>query len=359
MNGHLYTVEELMLDNSFISWCLADNPASHWNTVISDNPGQKAVFDEAKGLVMQLHGGISRDEVNRQIEEVRRLLHEQKKIVRDEWPVYEPALSFDLFISDDGRINRKRVRKVLSYIGIACLLGIASVWFVLRFQNPTPVSATVFTPVETKKSLFGERREFLLPDGSMAILNSNSSISWDNSFNKEKREIHLIGNAFFKVAKNANKPFVVITGNITSTALGTEFYIHGKRDGEQNIEIDLLEGKLKVMEAEETAGSPLILLPGEKARSEEKMSLKKETFDIAQLRNWLKGSISFNKTPPQKAIKQLEDWYGIEIKVKKKDLGNQLLVGDYKNETLQNILQVICFTIDCRCSFSGNTVIIE
>ena len=62
MPGHIYTIEELMLDDSFISYCLSTGAAvpSHWRTIIRDNPGQQKTFDEAKKLVLSLHGGLSR-----------------------------------------------------------------------------------------------------------------------------------------------------------------------------------------------------------------------------------------------------------------------------------------------------------
>src|SRR5690606_18082388 len=65
----------------------------------------------------------------------------------------------------------------------------------------------------------------VLPDGSKVTLNSNSSISYTEGFTESTREIKLKGEAFFQVTKDPARPFIVHTGNIATTALGTSFNI--------------------------------------------------------------------------------------------------------------------------------------
>ena len=86
-----------------------------------------------------------------------------------------------------------------------------------------------------------------MPDGSIVILNSNSSLSLDADFNKEKREIRLTGDAFFKVAKDAKRPFIVYSENIATTALGYRVLCAWKKEMRiKGIQVDLLEGKVQM-----------------------------------------------------------------------------------------------------------------
>ena len=69
------------------------------------------------------------------------------------------------------------------------------------------------------------------------------------------------------------------------------------------------------------SNAAIILLPGGKrGKSLEGADLSKGSFDSLHLRSWVSGRISFNKTPVLKAFKQLENWYGIKINVRKKGL---------------------------------------
>jgi len=77
------------------------------------------------------------------------------------------------------------------------------------------------------------------------------------------------------------------------------------------------------------------------------------------LTNWLSGKISFNKTPVKKAIETLEQWYAVDIIIKRNDILNQFVSGEYDNVSLENILKVLCFTFSCKYTYTNNTVIIE
>lgn len=356
MPGHIYTIEELMLDDSFISFCLSTGAAvpSHWRKIIRDNPDQEKTFEEAKKIVLALHGGLGRIEVNRQIEIVRQQL-KQRNSASESIPQEEnPSLSSDFVITGKGEIKRKIVNRILSYATAASVLVVAGWWFFLKSttQSEKPLAQDV-----NYQSPLGQRQTIKLPDGSVVILNSNSQVQLADNFNTDKREIHLNGDAFFKVAKDAKRPFIVYTGNIATTALGTEFYIHSK---DKSVQVDLLEGKVQVEDiGKKTKAASLILFPGETGRISAETNLVKQSFDSLHLRSWLSGRLSFNETPLPKVLKQLEEWYGIEIKVKKSELKGRSLNGDYQDAPLQDILKVVCFTLNSKYTFIDNTVIIE
>src|SRR5687768_4053680 len=131
MKGHIYTIEELMLDDSFVSYCLSTGAAvsSHWKTIIRNNPKQEKTFDEAKNLVLALHGGLSRPEMNRQIEEVRRQLQQRKKEEIVAQPGYEPPLSSAFVVTEAGHIKRRVFQIAVSYAAVACIIIAVAWWF--------------------------------------------------------------------------------------------------------------------------------------------------------------------------------------------------------------------------------------
>src|SRR4030095_8039124 len=112
MHGHIYTIEGLMLDDSFIDYCLSKGTAipSRWRTIIRENSGQEKTFEEAKRLVLALHGGLSRPEVNRQIEIVRKQIEGRKDNKGEPLTKDGPVLSNAFVITSKGQIKRRLLK---------------------------------------------------------------------------------------------------------------------------------------------------------------------------------------------------------------------------------------------------------
>jgi ferric-dicitrate binding protein FerR (iron transport regulator) len=354
----MYTIEELMMDESFVAWCLATGAGvpSRWKEIIRDNPGQASTFEEAKRLVLALHGGLGKMEVNRQIEIVRQQLIQQGDNSSSEDALERtPSLSPDFVVNQKGRIKRKLLRHMLPY-SLMVITVLFLGWWVGAGRTGQESKSGKGHTASNFQSPLGQRQQVSLPDGSVVILNANSHIRLSPSFNNVKRELYLEGDAFFKVAHNTAKPFIVYAGNIATTALGTEFYVHGK----SGVRVDLLEGKVQLNKIDKgLADQKVVLYPGESAELLVNAKLSKQSFDSLHLRSWLNGRLSFNETPIAIALKQLEEWYGTRIEVRGPVLQGRSLNGDYQDAPLQDILKVVCFALNSRYRFIENTVIIE
>lgn len=355
--GHTYTIEELMLDDSFVSFCTEKNDSYSWEKIIKDNPDQKEIFMEAQRLIRTLHGGLEKKEINQQIEKVRQALNMQS-VHHKESIDNDHSLPAIHEMKTGQRARVFSMKRLIAYGAAACLL----LFVLFKMVDSDSISlspATQQIAASKISSITGERKTIHLPDGSVVILNSNSSISYGGDFNKNNREIMLTGDAFFVLAKNAEKPFVVTSGNISTTALGTEFFVKNHRN-KQGTSVSLLEGKVRVASFTKSSHNPtLTLLPGEMAKSEDGIHLNKETFDSTWMRTWVRGKIVFNKTPIRAAIQELEKWYGIDITINEGGLTNQTITGVYDQSTLQDILKVICFSLNRTFYVSGNTITIE
>jgi ferric-dicitrate binding protein FerR (iron transport regulator) len=358
MPGHIYTIEELMLDDSFVDYCLSKGTAipSRWRTIIRENPGQGKTFEEAKRLVLALHGGLSRPEINRQIEIVRRQIEGRKVGKEESMDEDGPALSTSFVITSKGRIKR-RLLKTFVYSVVAVSVVIAGVlWlFVTGPAGDAPRPVSQSTPSQEYRSPLGDRKKINLPDGSLVILNSNSNISI--SFTDQKREVRLKGDAFFRVAKDPAKPFTVYSNNIAATALGTEFYMRGHGD---SMEVDLLEGKLRVVNiANNGTVKEIILNSGERGKYAGDQLLKQSSFDTLYLKSWLAGNMNFKNTPLQKVIHQLESWYGVQIELSRMDLKSKPITARFTDDSLQDVLKIICFSTNSQYVIEHEKVIIQ
>lgn len=91
----------------------------------------------------------------------------------------------------------------------------------------------------------GDTRTVLLPDGTEVLVNSTTLLLYPEEFRGSTRTVYLMGEANFKVKKNARKPFIVSTSQVDVTALGTEFNVSAYPDQDEVV-ATLLQGKVRV-----------------------------------------------------------------------------------------------------------------
>ena len=145
------------------------------------------------------------------------------------------------------------------FIAAASLSGL--IFFYIG-KNQITADKAVFSELFVPK---GSSVRFNLPDGTSVTLNSGSYLKWNNSFGVSDRILELKGEGFFKVVKDAEKPFIVITSHLKIRALGTSFNVKAYAD-DKTIETTLVEGSLKIEEiTEKSAVNPLVLKPKPKS----------------------------------------------------------------------------------------------
>jgi ferric-dicitrate binding protein FerR (iron transport regulator) len=202
----------------------------------------------------------------------------------------------------------------------------------------------------------GKVHQILLADGSRISLHAKSSVIYSTGF-KDKREIYLTGKAVFHVAKNPKAPFIVYSGAITTTALGTIFLVDAG-EAATDINVQLYEGKVVVRSV--NAQLPIgdtYLLPGEQcnvnlALAQVKVSRIQELIGRNNNRGVIakavkdneadQGTLDFKKVPLSVTFERLQKIFGKEIVFNGNDIDQDLFTGHFdKNDSLSQILQII------------------
>ncbi len=367
MKGHIFSVEELMLDDSFVSWCLNDDLkiSSHWPTIIRDNPEQEEIFTEATKLVKLLHGGLTPSEVNRQIEKVRLQLLERINFTENEdlYQEYDTALSPNFFVTGSGRIKKNAFRLVATSVAAACLVFVLTWVFFLRPQTSTDTLSKNINQMTIFQSQPGERRNITLPDGSMVILNAESKIKLNQHFGQGSREIYLEGEAFFDVKHNKNLPFVVHISGMDIKALGTAFNVKAY-PGEKNVETALVRGLIEVT-LNKVAGKKILLHPNEKIQWKlatpvadrdkpdtrpggsidlqdnlVKKLTKTDDGEISEIA-WTENKLLFTDETFADIAVLLQRWYGVKIEFEDDNLRNYRFTGIFEKEDIETVLSFL------------------
>ncbi|GAA0877314.1 hypothetical protein GCM10009119_02820 [Algoriphagus jejuensis] len=208
--------------------------------------------------------------------------------------------------------------------------------------------------VYVRETKVGEKLRIRLPDQTYVVLNANSRIEFDSDYGKKKRMIKIAGEAFFDVATNEKIPFIVDSGELKTTALGTEFNVFS-RDGVEKIA--LTEGKVKVEIEDVPTSESKFLEPGQMATLlEDAREIKSGTFDPSSLTAWKEGRIRFKRTRLKDIVSNLQTWYGVEIEVQKKIDLNRKVSGEFNNESLENILEGLSFSMGFNFTINENQV---
>tara|TARA_R110002049_G_scaffold123553_4_gene278773 strand:- start:3150 stop:4121 length:972 start_codon:yes stop_codon:yes gene_type:complete len=225
----------------------------------------------------------------------------------------------------DATILKKTIRFTYKNLSIAAsfilIIGIA--YSVLNLNK---------TNVTTLK---GERKEVVLADGSRVFLNANSSISYTDDFT-EKRNITLIGEAFFQVAKNTEKPFTVKANNTETRVLGTSFNINSNNGNKTIVSVNT--GKVLV-QSRINPRNNVVLTKNQQISFLHDTPLKISYGNSDDLMAWTKNIIVLNNETLKNTIKILENWYNVSIDLKDEDIKNETITGKFNNETLQNVMK--------------------
>lgn len=187
---------------------------------------------------------------------------------------------------------------------------------------------------------FGERKEVILSDSTRVILNSKTKLKIPTTFKGKVREVKLDGEAYFKVAKNPDKPFIIYSGNAKVQVLGTSFDVKSYKE-DQYFAVTVLSGKVLVDINKGDLSVKLVKnerLVKDKKSNDFNMSSQKSTDHV----KWISGLLYFNKEPISEVIHMLTRTYNRKIIL---DAGVQehLITGTHENHSLHSVLSAICF----------------
>jgi len=243
-----------------------------------------------------------------------------------------------------ARIEKKdsgsKTRHINIYIKIAAalIIGLFIGLYVnsLKKIDSEPVYYAAHSPR-------GSISEMLLPDGSIIFLNSDSRIKYSIEGNKRGvREVFLTGEAWFDVAKNKKKPFVVHTPVYDVNVTGTQFDVKAY-DSDNEIMTTLEEGQVIIHSNDKfKLTKEVILKPGEQVvlnKNSRKLLIKE--VNTKWYTSWKDNKLIFVNMELKDLVVLLERKYGVDIEVKDKDILNLHFDGTIKNESILEILEII------------------
>jgi hypothetical protein len=218
--------------------------------------------------------------------------------------------------------------------------------------------------LETKNQT-QSNQTFSLPDGSIVLLEKNSSIIVSEDFGKVNRTVLLKGKAFFKVVRNEKKPFLVRMGNLVTEVLGTSFKV-GSDNQNKSIEVAVISGKVSVYATSKNGISKklngVVLTPNLKAvYNTENQTIQESIVETPQLLlpNLNKSDFVFDEIQFGDLRDRLKLFYGVDIIFVNKEIEKCLFKGDLGGLDLFEQLDVACTSINAKYELRGATIFIN
>jgi ferric-dicitrate binding protein FerR (iron transport regulator) len=150
--------------------------------------------------------------------------------------------------------------------------------------------------------------DMALADGSHVWLNAGSSVTYPVAFAGNERKVSVEGEAYFEVAHDASKPFIVSKGKMDVRVLGTRFNVNAY-DDEADIRITLLQGSVQVTNYQFAAA----IKPGEQAIVKAGNIDVKGSVDLEQVMSWKEGYFRMKGTDLASLMRQVARWYDVQV----------------------------------------------
>ncbi|HBL33653.1 MAG TPA: hypothetical protein DDZ96_07530 [Porphyromonadaceae bacterium] len=202
----------------------------------------------------------------------------------------------------------------------------------------------------------GAEFHITLSDGTKIHLNSDSRLKYPTSFNEKERRVYLEGEAYFEVAKNVNKPFIVCSGLTEVEVVGTQFNVNSRNP--ESIKTTLVLGSV-IVKSEKI--EPVQLKPGFTAvLNPIEGILDVGNKDIRCYIGWKTGDYLFESTPLSDILNELAIWYDLTIDYQTNEADNEIFTGSLsRNLPIANLIQLIEQTNYLNIELKNKTLIVK
>jgi transmembrane sensor len=359
-NYKTFDAVQFAQDENFHRWVKSGgaNPEleAFWQDFLHQNPEKHDAVEEATRIIQ----AIVTEKEYRATEE------KQKEI----WSRLESAIKTDVAEKKRTiRLNRERriyrvAASILLFVSVATIS-----WISYESLTKDQASSLASGDIWLKESNYGTSpKTILLSDGSSVILQPASTLVYQQAFSNEKREVKLTGEAFFEVAKDPGRPFLVYADKLVTKVLGTSFTIRAF-GSEEKVMVTVKTGKVSVfLESDEQQSKKktapaldgVLLDPKEQVvfTKQESRMVKSEAEPVQDQSPAMEADFVFQDVPLADVFKELEAVYGVEIVFDEKAMETCSLNASLEDMPLYDKLRLICKAVGAKYEILDSRIIV-
>jgi len=362
-----FGIEDFVWDNFFRQWVLAPTRESDsaWNQWLLENPKSSTLVQQAKEIVLALRV----QETDLSTREIDQLVKRTISRINQPAPVREFEIEQPLHF----------YKRIWFQLAASVVLAMIAGWWlaVNRLSELHMVSKveTLLAPEgrhgliekinKTEKPLL-----IKLEDGSLVTLTTGSSIRYPEKFAEHKREVFLVGEAFFDISKAPERPFLVYANELVTKVLGTSFTIKAYASSRE-VTVEVKTGRVSVfaksdpdldakISKRELEG--VILTPNQKIIFErDEIRMVKTLVEKPEIITAVSQTphFEFEDTPASDVFASIGKAYGIDILYDEELLKGCPLTATLDNQTLHEKLDIICKAVEASYEILDGQIIVH
>lgn len=339
MNYENYSVEDFAADRDFVQWVKkpSQQQAQFWQKWLNNHPHKRHVVEEARALVQSIEFEMA---------------PEAHAMAQNVWERIKA--------SNAQTVNRPPIpaaealpQRRPSFIRKMRLAGIASA---VMLAMAIPVYFFLHGPV-VYQTQYGETSEIELPDGSLVVLNANSTLTLSEEWDTD-REVWLKGEAYFSVRKKANPAdaarrykFTVHTSTLDVNVVGTQFTV-SQRD---KTTVVLNEGKIELSVNDKN----IAMKPGDKVEVSASRELRHETVNPVVYSAWKDHVWILDGLTLDEIAVRIRETYGLEVEIKNQPVADVQITGVVPTNNLESLLSALSTAFDRKFTRRRDRILIE
>jgi transmembrane sensor len=295
--------------------------------------------------------------------------------LRELSPLEEKLLMENYWSGITDKINQKKARVISLWpaIGMAASVALVVASFLVYQYKSGPIGSATQQSASTEKILLefinseSLIKTFVLPDSTLVSLHPQSKIQWEVGFNETERKVSLVGEAFFNVSHNPQKPFYVMADQVVTRVLGTSFTVRAV-PSDKNIFVSVKTGKVSVFTIENNQptsklrNNSVLLTPNQQAVFSKELraittKLVEDPVVVIPLTKLT--SMRFAHRPATEVFEALEKMYGIELNYDQETFEACSITTSLTKGGLYNKLEIICDAIGATYSVEETEISIH
>lgn len=272
-------------------------------------------------------------------------------------------------VNDLGKsIKKHLIQKVLKqkktsfrssyfkYAAILVLLIGAGLGIFHQLNTVEPVLADIIFRSGNKTA-----KEITLKDGSKVLLNVGSELIVNKDFGVHERNVTLSGEAFFKISKNRHKPFIIKSGLLKTTVIGTSFNINAYPDLER-IKIAVASGK--VMVTKKTVTGDVVIAGGMTKNTtltfdKQTGNTSIKTEDTGLISSWKDSKLYIDNLTISEIAKQLERYYHLKVIISNEVNNNRRYTIRFDREPANRVMEILSILTKTKFTYQTNLITIK
>lgn len=369
LNYNNYNLDDFLADDDFVNWVLdpTDETNAFWNQWVSEHPDKKHILHSAKAFVKNIYSAEDQFSNTEATDEL------WSKIKKET-------------IDTSTNTTSTKIRKLnwLKYAAAVVLLFSASFYFLNQNPKANELASSEKSIWVLDENTSGVAKDIHLADGSTVTLEPYSSLKYPKIFSGQQRDVFLQGEAFFDIARDTTKPFLIYANETITKVLGTSFTIKAF-EGDDDVEVIVKTGKVAVyakvasennktvrkrmiVKADEEISVPLPnrkleITPNQKVVFNKK---KKELVrTIAPLPILIEKSVKqikkfkFEEESVVEVFEAMELAYGLEINFNEEQLKNCTITTTLADMPMLNKIEIICEALTLKFEEKDGVIFIK